>query len=528
MSAHDRAAQPEGALPSYLRAIRSHPVLLAAIVLATLAGSVAWLVVRTPDYQATARLLVNPVSAEDEALIGLPLVRDAGDPTRTAQTAAGLLESPRVGDMAARRLGSGWTADRVLAAVSVEPVGQSNLLAVTATADEPARAAAVANRFVAAALDQRDNRLGQALDGAIGRLRRSLADRPSADVRDRVARLEALRAGGDPSITRAASAPAPDSPAGPPSWLVLALALLGGGVLGSAAAVAIELRGPRRIATEDELVSVVSAPVLARLPAAWHRFRGEPDPQLATASDVAFRAAHMQLGLLDERRRTVMVSSPGVGDGKTSFVASLALQLVGEGEDVIVLDLNLHAPQLAHVLGIPTEPGLAAALEPGGALDSAARPVRGIAGLSVVPGMHDARLSTLNQLCERLPGLVAEAHRRGSHVLIDTPPLGTVSDAVLMLDVVDELLVVARIDHTTLRAVEATRDVLWRARRAPSGFVLIGAEVDDVRRHGVVPPSVPARSDAPVAEAPQPERHGAARAASKRRKRPAAQRGGRR
>jgi tyrosine-protein kinase len=497
----ERVEQPVGALAAYVRAIRTRPTLIALTVLATLVGGLGWLVARTPDYRATARLLVDPVPAEDEALLGLPLVRDAGDPTRTAQTAAGLVESPRVAEVTARRLRGDWTTDRVLDAVSVEPVGQSNILAVTATAGEPAAAAAVANGFVAAAMDLRNDQLRRALDAAIERLRRSLAGRPAAEARDRVTRLEALRAAGDPTITPAARAARPESPAGPPWWLVLALALLGGGALGAGAAFAAELRAPRRLGSEEELVSLLPAPVLTRLPADWHRFRGPVDPEMATTSDVAFRSTHVQLGLLDKPRRTVMVSSPAMGDGKTSFVASLALQLVGEGERVIAMDLNLHAPHLADLLGVPAEPGLAAALDRGG-LTAALTPARGIPRLSVVPGLRDARLSTLHRVCERLPALVEEARREGSHVLIDTPPLGTVSDAVLMLDVVDDLLVVACVDHTPLKAVEATRDVLRRARQAPSGLVVVGADVQHARQHDVVPPSAAANSEPPAPERP--------------------------
>ena len=444
-------------------------------MVATLLGSLLWLALRTPDYQAGARLLLNPVSQDDEALVGLPLLRDAGDPTRTAQTAAALTESPGAAAEAAKRLKGEWTSDAVLDAVSVEPAGQSNILALTATADRPALAAKVANTYVAASLEARNVQLQTALQAEIARLaaeQKAAGAAAPPELNDRLARLKQLTVQGDPSITLAELATPPAAASGAPWWLVILLALFGGALLGAGAAVLAELRSPRRLTSEAELVSIVPAPVLAQLPNAWHRFRGQGGA--INPSEIAFRSLHVQLGLLDGRRRSVMVSSPGGGDGKTNLVASLALRLAAEGQDVIVMDLDLHSPRMAHLLGVEPAPGLAAALEPNCSLASALVPVSGIPELRVLPGLHDARLSALHALRVRLPTLLTEARLLGSHVLLDTPPLGTVSDAVLLLDSVDELLVVARVGHTRVSDVEAMRDTLWRAGRTPAGFVVIG------------------------------------------------------
>lgn len=463
---------------TYARAIRSHPFLVALAVLLALAGSIAALALRTPEYEASARLLIHPVSQDDVALLGLPLLRDAGDPTRTVETAAALMRSPVNASATARRLGSGWSSEEVLDAVGVEPAGVSNILVLTATADTPARAAALANAFATAGLEARNVQLWAALDKEIARLREVLGSGAApapTETSARLARLEQLRGSPDPTVSLAERATRPGAASGPSPALVVALALIAGAVLGAVLAFVAELRSPRPVADEDELLSIVPAPVLARLPHAWHRFSGEPGSRSGTPSEIAFRSLHVQLGLLGGQRRTVMVSSPGGGDGKTNFVASLALRLAAEGQDVIIMDLNLLAPRAADLLGVNSEPGLAATLEPGGSLSSALLPVDGIPGLRIVPGVHDARLSALDALQLRLPQLLGEAHSMGSHVLLDAPPLGTLIDAALLLEGIDDLVIVVRFGHTKMADVEAMRDVLWRTGRRPSGFVLIGA-----------------------------------------------------
>jgi capsular polysaccharide biosynthesis protein len=145
----------EGALGPYLRAIRGHRLLILMVTLAAIGASAAWIILRTPEYKATADLLVTPLPQEDQTFLSLPLLRDSGDPTRTVQTAATVVESGQAAQRTARTLGRGWTPRKVLEAVDVQPQGESNILAVTATAEDAPVAARIANAFARGALDAR-------------------------------------------------------------------------------------------------------------------------------------------------------------------------------------------------------------------------------------------------------------------------------------------------------------------------------------------------------------------------------------
>ena len=106
ISALNRPA--EGALGPYLRAIRAHRLLVIAVMLAAVGAAIAWTALRPADYQATANILLTPLAQEDTQFQGLNAVREAGDPTRTAQTAATLIKSTAAarphGSRAGRRL----------------------------------------------------------------------------------------------------------------------------------------------------------------------------------------------------------------------------------------------------------------------------------------------------------------------------------------------------------------------------------------------------------------------------------------
>ncbi len=82
-SAQDISAPPrpaEGALGPYLRAIRSHRLLVILVTLAAVAAAIAWTVLRTPTYTATAEMLVTPVAQDDQTFLGLQVLARLGRP----------------------------------------------------------------------------------------------------------------------------------------------------------------------------------------------------------------------------------------------------------------------------------------------------------------------------------------------------------------------------------------------------------------------------------------------------------------
>ncbi len=217
-----------------MRAVRRHPVLVAAIALAVVLGAVAWLLVRSHQYEATAKVLVTPAPYDTASYLGLPVPRDTpSDPTRVLQTASAMLDStPGAAVLVARRLGNGWTPARVRDAVRVQPIGESNVLAVQARAARPSTAARVADAFARGSLDARSRTLPPQAAALLAKVKAS-----GGGEAGQVARLQTVSAGVDPSFTFLRAAGPGTSTTAPP-WRILALALFAGLVLGVGAALA--------------------------------------------------------------------------------------------------------------------------------------------------------------------------------------------------------------------------------------------------------------------------------------------------
>jgi hypothetical protein len=151
-------------------------VIVALVALAAVAAAALWLVARSEPYEATADILVTPARDDGGADRSLPLLRSSGDRTRIVQTAASLIDS--AGAAKASRAAPA-AAGRPIAwrgAVTVEPVGQTDVVAVTAQADSPALPAGITNEFARAALDARAEALQPDRHGAVApaRARRGL------------------------------------------------------------------------------------------------------------------------------------------------------------------------------------------------------------------------------------------------------------------------------------------------------------------------------------------------------------------
>ena len=454
------------------------------MTLAAVLGAAGWLALRLSEYEATARILVSPLPQDDQAFLGLGYVRDSGEATRTIQTAAAVVRSSAAADLAATRIGRGFTRERLLEEVEVKPQGESNILAVTARAVNPDLAADIVNEFARAALEVRTRDLRRQVADAIAQLsarQRALGDAASpsvaADLAGRLNQLETLRDGEDPTLAVSELASPPSAPAGAPAWLVLSMALIAGFMLGTGAALAVEFLD-RRMRDEDEFMRLYPLPILARVPPLGRGRRAAAaqafPPNLPPAVREAFRTLQVQLDQGRGGPRSIMLTSASTADGKTTSAINLAFALIGAGHRVILIDFDLRKPDVARRLGVGSERGLVSLLASETRLADLLVQAPKFPPLRVVPAGTNGDVVLLDALARRLPGILAEAESLADYVILDTPPLGEVSDALRLVGEVDDIIVVVKPGNTDRTSFELVRDLLERAGQTPSGLLVIG------------------------------------------------------
>ena len=146
--------------------------------------------------------------------------------------------------------------------------------------------------------------------------------------------------------------------------------------------------------------------------------------------------------------RTLLVTSSGPQEGKTTAVTSLAITMAGNGNRVLIVDADMRRPRLHRVFGIPNDVGLSTLTVGEGDLVTAvqATPIPNVSVLSSGPIPPNPAELLHTKAFRRLLEQMAISYDR---VIIDSPPIGAVADALVMATITDGTVFVARAARTS-------------------------------------------------------------------------------
>ena len=180
------------------------------MALTTLAA-LAYVSTAEKSYEAEAQVLIA-AAPDNPVYQGLGLITATSDPTRDVQTASGLITTTEVAERVKRELGFAGPAAELLGAVTAEPVGGSQFVAVTAAESDPQEAAALANAFAKEAVKNRTDLFHDRIDERLQQLEALGEGNPDAGYDDEIRQLQAIRPQPDPTMSFATPADVPTAP----------------------------------------------------------------------------------------------------------------------------------------------------------------------------------------------------------------------------------------------------------------------------------------------------------------------------
>jgi polysaccharide biosynthesis transport protein len=496
-------------LREYLRPILSRlPLILAVVVVVT--GATYFYYSNKPDVYASSTQIMVGSSELDQLLLGA----QGGRSNEGVENLAVLARTEPVAREAAQRLGYKGNPRDLLGGVQIGAEKDSDFLTIQATSSDPNTAAAVANAFAKSfiAVTASDRRRAAGVARRAGERQLALlgdGDENRARRLDLLARLERLRAiedlpakaAGTRQLDEAVPNPVPVEPKPRRNAIFAFVVSL---MLAIAGAFGLE-RLDRRLRRPEDVESLYPVPNLAELPGTSNP---APSEDGAAVLPGAFREplrmlrTNLDLASLDNSLRTILITSAGPREGKSTVVRNLALAYRESGARVAVIDTDLRRPTLDRLLPVEREPGLinvltgAETLER--ALQTAAVHVEGMETLIQMYSQnggngngHGAsdlgRLAVLTAgptpanppavlAAERMRVLLRRIAEHFDVVLVDTPPMLAFSDAVPLVSEADGVLVVARLGTTTS---DAAKRLMTRLERIPGANVL-GVVANDV------------------------------------------------
>lgn len=275
-------------------------------------------------------------------------------------------------------------------------------------------------------------------------------------------------------MNRLSQADIPTLPSRPRTALNTA-AGFGAGLLIALLIIGIIVTVSDTVETVEQIEEVLSLPVLAAVPV--HKL--EPVQQagilapLATLSAPrssaaeAYRILRTSINLMPHTNggRVVGITSSGPGEGKSTTVLNMGVAFAQQGKKVLLVDADLRKPVLGERLRLPdaAAPGLSRYLS-----DPALSPEKCIQSINAVPGLDVLPVQELppfpSELLAqgRLEALVAWARRQYDVVLIDTPPILLVTDALVVAPALDTIVLVTRVGQTQRRGLRRIREELAR------------------------------------------------------------------
>ncbi|RPD41786.1 GumC family protein [Chitinophaga barathri] len=274
-------------------------------------------------------------------------------------------------------------------------------------------------------------------------------------------------------------------PFSPKRMTVLALAI-GLGVAFVAAMITIKDLMNREIEQRADIEKVTDAPIVAEI---MHDDNKESvviaDGRRSLVAE-QFRSLRTSLSYLGVNgdNKTLLVTSSISGEGKSFISINLAISLSLIRKKVVLLEFDLRKPMISKMLGIPREPGITNFLVGKTALPEMLRPVPGNDHLFILPAGVIPPNPTELILNGRLQEMLTTLKTMFDYVIIDTAPVGIVTDARLLAPFTDATLYVVR-QQVTPRLHLKMIDELYRNREAGKlNIVFNGVKPRGVNTHG--------------------------------------------
>jgi succinoglycan biosynthesis transport protein ExoP len=473
-----------------------------------------------PDlYQAKVTLMVgaglqNPNPESGQIDLGNTLANAYAELARQGPIAEAVIE----------RLGLEITRERLVAQIGTQVYWGAQLLEIQVTDTNPEAAALIANtladelirrspasggsdpgqqEFIRRQLDSLRVKI-EDVSGEIDELVASLSELTSAaeiqEAQERIAALEEVKStyqvnfAGLMSVYQAESpnflslfepASVPQSPVPGKTRLIIAVAGMAGIGLALGAIFLMEYLDTSLQWEGKGEQSILELPVLGAIPQVSRKDTLLSDSPLSPVAG-GIRALRSNLYLMrpGQSFRTLLLTSPGASEGKSSILVNLAIVLASAGNRVIVVDADMRRPRLHELLDRPNVVGLADTLSnhQGDEEDSFSIPLQetGFDNLYLLsagrPPADPAALLT----SPRFSKLLVFLKDHGDVILLDSPPVLSAPDATVIATQVDGTILVGSVGLTKRELVRQARDRLL----AQQSVNLLGLTVNRAKLDG--------------------------------------------
>ncbi len=230
------------------------------------------------------------------------------------------------------------------------------------------------------------------------------------------------------------------------------------------------------IKSADTLPKDMGCPLLVQLP---HTYIGDlpvvyQKPRAAFTECIHTLRTNLSFLSLSGNKKLILVTSPGTSEGKSTVSVNLAITYAQSGKRVLLIDSDIRNPSLYKYLSRPKDAvGISNTLiNEIDFYDVVQKSILGIVGFDYMPG-GDIPPNPVQLLeSEKMKELLETSMHIYDLVILDTPPVGIFSDALLLARYADIVTIVSRSNKTSRKTLLASIDFLRKAKAPAMGVIL--------------------------------------------------------
>ena len=478
---------------TYLRVLRRRKVTIGLVTLVIVGLALAYSLIKTPIYTATAQVLVPEQSA------AAALQPTAGQQDPAASTAQRTLTDAQQFAKGGQTKAAATAILHRRPLVSVSASTTADVLSFTASSTNKLEVSTTVNSYAQAYINaNRANEVSQyagqveALQASIAKLQRTASSQPAGSEQRAAAAssitsltqaLQQLQATSElvaqtgPSIIDAATPPT--SPSSPKPLRNGVLALIAGLILGVGLAFVRDRLDDKVKSLTDVEESSGGLPIVGMIPMV-DSWKQAPLPHVAfweaadSSASEAYRTLRTSIQFLgiEQNQQVIGITSATPDEGKSTAAANLAVSFARAGQRVVVVSCDLRRPRLHLFFGLDNHTGATSVLLGQSTLAEALCHVPSEPNLRVLTSgpvpPNPAEILSLDRVRQLIDVLTAHA----DVVLLDCPPVLPVTDSLLISRLCDSMLVIAVAAVTKKGDLRRTYELLSQVQAPVRGTIL--------------------------------------------------------
>lgn len=186
--------------------------------------------------------------------------------------------------------------------------------------------------------------------------------------------------------------------------------------------------------------------------------------------------SNIQFSMVDKAFKMLAFTSPSPGEGKSTTIANLAVTFAQQGQKILLVDADLRKPTLHQMMEVNNRKGLTTLITKGATAQEVIMSTK-IQNLYVLPSgpipPNPSELLGSKMMTSVMEALV----KKFDLILFDTPPVLAVTDAQVLSNRCDGVVLVSRSGQTEKKSLVKAKELLERAQANVIGAIINGVDV---------------------------------------------------